>query len=389
MLSASEVVNDLKERKLGPYIGVPCSFLKPLINHLIDHEPGEYLAVNNEGEAIAVASGAYLAGRSPVVMFQNSGLGNAVNPLTSLNQVFRIPILIITTWRGEPNSRDEPQHELMGHITEQLFGLMDIPHDYFPQHTDEMEGPLNTAIRHLEARKTPYALIMRKGTLAPYELRSAVDGRTRDSGPEVEAEPDSGARVLRRDAIRTVVTGAGNDALLVATTGKTARELSEHHDRDANFYVLGSMGCASSIALGVALYQPERRVIVLDGDGAALMRLEAMASIGHYAPANLTHVILDNQSYESTGGQQTLSPTVDFTRLAIACGYRAAHSSNATQRLAEFIAEGGRTEGPHFVHFHVRTGSDPNLKRPLLAPPAIAARFRAAACSRNAVGGCV
>ena len=384
MLSAAAVVNHLDHHKFGPYIGVPCSFLKPLINYLIDYRPGEYLAVNNEGEAIAVASGAYLAGRKPVVMFQNSGLGNAVNPLTSLTHVFRIPILIITTWRGEPNTRDEPQHELMGQITEQMLGLMNVEHDYFPQQMVEVGGRFGTAVRQLEDRSRPYALIMRKDTLADYEVRSAEVARSRPAGQEMQADSISTAPVLRREAIQTVVTSADEDVFLVATTGKISRELYELHDRDANFYVIGSMGCASSIALGVALYQPERRVIVLDGDGAALMRLEAMVSIGHHAPANLTHVILDNQSYETTGGQQTLSPTVDLPRLAINCGYRTACSSSQPQRLAKLIAQAGGSDGPHLVHFKVRMGSDPNLKRPVLAPPAIAARFRAAICSCQA-----
>jgi phosphonopyruvate decarboxylase len=384
MLAAAEVVNYLNQHGLGPYVGVPCSFLKPLINHLIDHAPGEYLPVNNEGEAIAIASGAYLAGRRPVVMFQNSGLGNAVNPLTSLSHVFRIPILIITTWRGEPDSKDEPQHQLMGQITDRLLDLMDIRHDCFPRRTEEMGERFGVAIRHLESRQTPYALIMHKNTLAPYDVHSSVGEHARPSGKEIQTEPDSGARVLRREAIRTVLAHVDDDVLMVATTGKTARELYELQDRAANFYVIGSMGCASSIALGVALSRPTRRVIVLDGDGAALMRLEAMVSIGHYAPANLTHVILDNQSYESTGGQQTLSPTVHFPRLAINCGYRTACSSNEIRQLAEFISEAGRAAGPHLVHFRVKTGSDPNLKRPLLDPPAIAARFRAV-CSPSSV----
>lgn len=383
MLSAADVVNNLDHHRFGPYIGVPCSFLKPLINYLIDYRPGEYLPVNNEGEAIAVASGAYLAGRKPVVMFQNSGLGNAVNPLTSLTQVFRIPILMITTWRGEPDTKDEPQHELMGQVTEQMLGLMNVEHDYFPQQMVEVEGRFGTAVRQLEDRGRPYALIMRKDTLAHYELRSAEVGRTRPLGREMQADSVSTAPVLRREAIQIVITNADDDVFLVATTGEISRELYELDDRDANFYVVGSMGCASSIALGVALYQPERRIIVLDGDGAALMRLEAMVSIGHYAPANLTHVILDNESYETTGGQRTLSCTVDFPRLAINCGYRTACSSSQPQRLARLIAEAGRSEGPHLVHLKVRMGSDPNLKRPVLAPPAIAARFRAAICSRQ------
>jgi phosphonopyruvate decarboxylase len=389
MVAAAEVVNHLRRHGLGPCIGVPCSFLKPLINYVIEHEPGEYLAANNEGEAIAIAAGAYLAGRSPVVMFQNSGLGNAINPLTSLNQTFKIPVLIITTWRGQPNCNDEPQHQLMGRITEPMLELMEIPHEHFPQQPDQLAACFEMAVEHLRSRKTPFAFILRKNTVAEYALSLPPRRRhVRNDKCKTHPDADSGERIFRREAIETLINSAPNDTLAVATTGKTARELCELRDRNENFYVVGSMGCASSIALGIALCQPKRKVIVLDGDGAALMRLEAMVSIGSYAPPNLTHVILDNESYESTGGQQTLSSSVDFPQLAISCGYQSAYSSNLRSRLAEFIAVSMTTGGPHLIHFKIRPGSDANLKRPALAPTVIAQRFRAACLQSTGSGGC-
>jgi phosphonopyruvate decarboxylase len=386
-LAASELMEAFEQRGLGPFVGVPCSFLAPLIDYLADHRPAEYLTANNEGEAIAIAAGFYLGGRTPVVMLQNSGLGNAVNPLTSLTHVFRIPMLIVVTWRGEPGSKDEPQHELMGRITTRLLDLMDIPHARFPECPAELDSYLDHAVEQLELRRTPFALLARKDAVAPYALRSRPPERIRRNRAEVRAEPESGRRPSRRDAIRAIVSAAEDDALFVATTGKTSRELFDDHDRDPNLYVVGSMGCASSVGLGVALSRPERRLVVLDGDGAALMRLEAIASIGHYAPANLTHVILDNHAYESTGGQETQSPTVDFLGVAAACGYRTVSSCNSTRTLGDAVARAEQTSGPHLIHVLVRSGSDSNLKRPSLQPPAVAERFRAAAGAASVVAG--
>jgi phosphonopyruvate decarboxylase len=314
-------------------------------------------------------------------MIQNSGLGNAVSPLTSLTHVFRIPLLLIVTLRGEVGSADEPQHRLMGEITERLLGLMEIPFSYFPQRSNELHSCLDAAIEHLGTHQTPYALIMRKNTLAPHSLLERNEIRRPAEREQVRKQTFARASVQRSEAISTIVSAAGDDALLLATTGLTARELCDGHDRDGNFYVVGSMGCASSIGLGLALCRPERSVVVLDGDGAALMRLEAMASIGHYGPRNLTHIVLDNQSYESTGGQKTQSASIDLAGVATACGYRTAGSLSTIEQLWEAVTEARTTAGPHLVHFRIRAGSPPDLGRPAMPPPALAARFRAAACS--------
>lgn len=377
MVPASDIVDHLKSKGLGPFIGVPCSYLQPLISCLTDSLTGDYIAANNEGEAIALATGAFLSGRRPVVMFQNSGLGNAVNPLTSLTHLFGIPLLIFTTLRGDPRWGDEPQHQMMGRITERMLDLMDIPHAAFPETIGEIAEAIGTAVRHLETNGSPYAFIVHKGTLSSDGVRSAA--KTGVSQSSIEAS--ACGLILRREALEIVVTTAEAGTLIVATTGKTARELYTLGDRPENFYVVGSMGCASSIALGVAMYQPSRAVVALDGDGAALMRLEAMASIGHYAPCNLLHLILDNESYESTGGQSTMSPSVDFPGLALACGYRSAVTSESAPELAELVVRAQNTTGPHLVHFSVRTGSDPHLKRPLIGPPEVAVRFREMASS--------
>lgn len=386
MVSSKAFIDYLNQQGFGPFLGVPCSFLKPFINYVIDRDDLEYLAANNEGEAIAMAAGAYLAGKKPVVMFQNSGLGNAVNPLTSLAHTFRIPMLLIATWRGEPRLKDAPQHELMGQITHGLLKLMQIESATFPQADEQIEPGLQLAMQQMASTGLPYAFVMPKGTVAKYELQSlhqatsASRGRIIDSQLDVEPVPSSSlptvASLSRTEAIRYVLQQISDKALVIGTTGKTGRELFEIQDRANHFYMVGSMGCASSLGLGVALYQPNKPVIVLDGDGAALMRLEAMVSVGHYQPHNLIHIILDNQVHDSTGGQQTLSRTVRLSEVAVACGYQSACTISSADDLTSALKMASTQRGPHLIHLKIKAGSPANLGRPTLTPPEIASRFR-------------
>ena len=376
MLQAAEFLRSMHQHGFGPFLGVPCSFLKPLINSVIGAGGAGYIAANNEGEAVAIASGAWLAGRKPAVMLQNSGLGNAVSPLTSLNYVFRIPLLLIVTWRGEPGTRDEPQHELMGRITRPLLDCLGIPNELFPERQDELEPRLSKAAAALESTRLPYALVVRKDAFAGFELIEQAACARPGPGRALPPEPATGALMLRSDAVARIADAVAPASLLVATTGGTARELCVARDRATNLYVVGSMGCASSVALGVALDAPSRPVVVLDGDGAALMRMEAMVTIGHCRPANFVHVVLDNEVYDSTGGQRTLSSGVDFPAVAIACGYRTAASAASGEGLERLLHAAQATAGPHLIHVRIRPGSDPHLARPTLAPPEVAARFR-------------
>lgn len=314
---------------------------------------------------MALAAGARLAGRLPVVILQNSGLGNAVNPLTSLCHTLRTPALLLVTWRGRPGQPDEPQHQLMGRITPELLTAMEIRWELFPTDPGQLAAALGRASDHMRETGLPFAFVVPKGTLAPY-ARPA----------EATAPADAlGALALRSEAIAAVVQASDPDTLLVATTGKTARELERDWDRAGNLYVVGSMGCASSIGLGVALNAPERFVTVIDGDGAVLMRMEAMATIGRSAAARFTHVVLDNESYESTGGQPTQSAGVDFALIAAACGYRSQEQVEDLAELGAAVRRAQATPGPHFVRVRIRAGSDPALGRPALAPSEVAARF--------------
>ena len=361
MIDPGILVKTMRERGFGPFIGVPCSHLGGVISTVEASGDDEYVIANNEGEAVAIAAGLRLAGAQPVVLMQNSGLGNAVNPLTSLVRTLDIPLLVLVTWRGEPGCEDEPQHRLMGAVTRDLLDLIEVPHAMLTGDGEDLGTLLDEARVHL-ARRSPYALIV--------PMKTILSGARGPTGP---ANP----LPTRAEVIDMIVAAASPDTAVVATTGKTARELEAIADRPGNLYVVGSMGCASSVALGVALRAPYRPVVVIDGDGAALMRMEAMATIGRLRPPNLTHLLLDNGAYESTGGQPTGSSGVDLPLLAQACGYPRVHGASTAEDIDHAVRAAMGADELAFAHLAIRIGSDPGLGRPSLAPPAAAARFEA------------
>jgi len=371
MIEASAFIRRARAHGFSLYTGVPCSYLKPFINYVIDAADLRYVGAANEGDAVAVAAGAELAGQRGVVMFQNSGFGNAVNPLTSLTHSFRIPMLIIVTLRGEPDGpADEPQHELMGKITSDLLDLIGIEWDWFPTEEDQIEPLLERAVATMDAERRPFALIMRKGSVASHKLQSPPQA----CPPEPRIINCPVATAQRADMLRAVQTSVADTDIVIATTGYTGRELYALDDRSSQLYMVGSMGCAVSLGLGVALACPDRRIIVLDGDGALLMRLGALAMLGYERPANLVHILLDNSIHESTGGQSTLSAAVDFCAVAAACGYPTVVTAASAEELAaQLTATVGQLA---FIYAPTLPGVPDDLPRPTMAPAEVADRLR-------------
>lgn len=376
MITADVFMDHATANGFSLWSGVPCSYLSPFINHVIDSEDLVYVGASNEGDAVAIASGGALAGRRGVAIFQNSGLGNAVSPLTSLNLVFHIPVLVIVTLRGEPNGpADEPQHEVMGAITTQMLELMGIPWEFFPEESADVAGAIERAVAHMDVHQTPYALVMRKGAVAPRALQRKAEPRPRGEAP-TPWPFDAAERPTRREVLSAVLASTGPDDAVIATTGFTGRELYALDDRPNQLYMVGSMGCASSLGLGIALAQPDRRVVVLDGDGALLMRLGALATIGYERPANLVHLLLDNEMHESTGGQSTVAHSMDAAVMAAACGYPEVRRLATATEVSELLGEPGRT--CTFAHVKIRPGVPDGLPRPDVTPAEVARRFRAA-----------
>ena len=345
------------------YAGVPDSLLRPLCDYLMDAfgtDPRRHMIAANEGNAAALAAGYHLAtGKVPVVYLQNSGEGNLVNPAASLlhRQVYGIPVIFVVGWRGEPGVHDEPQHVYQGAITLKLLEDLGIPAFVIgPETGDEEVREAMAGFRPLLAEGRDAAFVIRKGGLTYGEKRTYRNGY--------------GLR--REEAIRQIARAAGGDPI-VSTTGKASRELFEirealKQDHGRDFLTVGSMGHASSIALGVALHRPQERVWCLDGDGALLMHMGAMAAIGQGRPRNLIHIVLNNAAHESVGGLPTAAGGLDIPAIARACGYPCALTAETAGALDEALREAKARQDLCLMEVKCAIGARPDLGRPTTTP---------------------
>ena len=375
MIEAEEFVEAARKSGIKRYTGVPCSFLTPFINYVINDDSLEYVSSANEGDALATAVGAAIGGERSIVMMQNSGLGNAISPISSLAWVFRIPIIIITTHRGAPGVKDEPQHELMGQITGDLFDAMQVPWETFPSESTAIQPALQRALDYMQKEQRPYGFIMEKGAVNIHKLikNSITDISSRKT--KRKHFETSKANASRREVLDHIINlTPEEDTVVIATTGYTGRELFAIADRRNQLYMVGSMGCASSLGLGLALARPDLHVVIIDGDGAALMRMGNFATIGSYAGNNLTHILLDNEAHDSTGSQATVTGNVRFAEIATACGYAASYDGNDIQMLDELFSLKG-ISGPRFGHLKIKTGTMENLPRPDITPAEVLRRL--------------
>jgi phosphonopyruvate decarboxylase len=380
MIDARQFVEAARQRGFEWYAGVPCSYLTPFINYVLQDSSLNYVSMANEGDAVALIAGVALGGESGrpyrrgIAMMQNSGLGNAVSPLTSLTWTFRLPQLLIVTWRGQPGVADEPQHALMGPITPALLDTMEIGWELFPTEPEAIAPALDRATAYMDDTGRPYALLMQKGSVAAYPLGSGVaalrvPAKTGGAGDASgTAAGPAAARPSRSDVLRQVVAHTpSQDTVVLASTGFCGRELYAIEDRPNQLYMVGSMGCVVPLALGLALARPDLRVVALDGDGAALMRMGAFATVGAYGPANLQHLLIDNGVHDSTGAQATVSPFVSFAGVAAACGYAAACETDDAAQVGVWLEE-PPLDGPRFARVLTRTGTPADLPRPSLTP---------------------
>ncbi len=354
----------LTERGTFFFTGVPDSLLKDFCARAATGE--NHITAVNEGSAVALAAGCYLAtGKIPLVYMQNSGIGNAINPLLSLadGDVYRIPMILLVGWRGEPSVKDEPQHLKQGKVTCALFETMGIPYRILPDSWEEAETVLDECLKHIKSDNTPFALIARKGTFAPYTSNgNDADCARRES------------EMSREEAIEHIIRSSAPDEIFVSTTGMASRELYElrekermGHERD--FLTVGSMGHASSLALAIAVQQPALQVNCVDGDGAALMHLGVMAAIGALSPANLRHIVLNNGAHDSVGGQPTVARNIDLAGIARSCGYARVYSVKTAEELHQALnLTADRADGAVFIEVFVRKGGRSGLGRPKSSP---------------------
>ncbi len=360
MISPSHFCEILRASGVGLFTGVPDSLLKNLCAYIDEHsKPDEHIITANEGNAIALAAGYYLAtGKLSAVYMQNSGLGNAINPLTSLvdSEVYRIPMLLIIGWRGEPGVKDEPQHAKQGRITRSQLQLLEIPFNILEAKSD-LNTVLGNVFSALQSASSPVAILVRKNTFAEYKLLYTKNEKT---------------TFKREKALEILLSLANPKDIFISTTGKTSREMFElraaHGEEQRDFLTVGSMGHTSSIALGAALGKPERRVICLDGDGSLLMHMGAMSIIGSLKPRNIIHVLLNNAAHESVGGQPTVADRIDFNNLSTACGYKHYHKATDIDSLIRCWQQLRNEEGPVMLEIMISKGSRGDLGRPTTTP---------------------
>lgn len=359
-MNAQYFVTKLEAIGVDFFTGVPDSLLKPFNDYLMDAYgiSKKHIIATNEGSAAALAAGHHLAtGSYPCIYLQNSGLGNIVNPVTSLLHIYEIPSLFIIGWRGEPDVEDEPQHALQGQITLQMLDTMGIA--YTVLNKDTSEADFSTAIESLKALLTEgksVAIVVKKGSLS-FDAKISYTNNHATS----------------REEILRLITEKANGDIIVSTTGKTSRELFEIREQQSqshkyDFLTVGSMGHSSSIALGIALSKPHTRVWCLDGDGAALMHMGALAMIGASSPAHFIHVIINNGAHESVGGQPTVAQNLNFGEIALACGYKAAYHVASIAELTAILAKMEGQAGPILLEIKSAIGSRADLGRPTKSP---------------------
>ena len=337
------------------FTGIPDTNISGLVQCIEKFSHENHILVTSEAEAIGVASGHYISsGRFPVVYMQNDGFANALNPVTSLidKAVFNIPILFIIGWRGHPEIEDAPQHTRMGEILTELLSLLDIKYEILDE--ENFSDQIGRIRNEMLKKNCSYALLVKKGQINSFTK---------------EIPYPAPSNLKREEAIEVIVSAVNVKTLFIATTGKTARELYEIREKfgqshQNDLYMVGSMGCAASLGLGIAKNVKDRDIIVLDGDGAILMRLGSLATIGHYSPKNLTHIIIDNNSFDSTGGQKTLSDTVRFQEISQSCGYSTSEMIDSMVDLKRVLNDLDNILKPFLLVLKVGLGSRKDLGRP-------------------------
>jgi phosphonopyruvate decarboxylase len=361
-LRVDHIFNALQRQGIEFFSGVPDSLLKDFCAYITDHAGNDnHVIAANEGNAIALAIGWYLGtGKLALVYMQNSGFGNAVNPLTSLADpdVYGIPMLIMVGWRGEPGVKDEPQHVKQGRIMPGLLDTLELPWYMLDSATTDASEVIDEACLTARKRKIPAVLLVRNGSFEPYKLKH--DRRVRYT-------------MNREEALKLVVSNLNKNDLIVSTTGMTSRELFEYRemqgqDHVSDFLTLGGMGHTASIAMGLARAQPKRKVICLDGDGSTLMHMGALSIIGQSRQKNLIHIVINNGCHDSVGGQPTVAFDTDLCAVAIACGYSIVHRVEDSYSLNQAIVELLPSDGPIFLEIRVNKGARTNLGRPHITP---------------------
>lgn len=357
-MKAQELLEKIKNMGIEVIAGVPDSTLKQFCDGLQLHSDCfRHYVTANEGAAVGLAVGSYLASGRPVCIYmQNSGIGNMVNPFASLahEDVYKIPMLFLVGWRGEPGVKDEPQHVFQGKITCELFDTLSIPYAVTGKDTtaEEWETILQKAEAALK-NKHPFAVIIKKGT---FEADQSFNW-------------ENGNELIREEVLSSILKQLPEDACIVSTTGKISRELYEQSNKlfgthERLFMTVGGMGHASMIAFGIAQEKRDKRIVCIDGDGAVLMHMGALPFLASNAPENYIHIVINNQAHESVGAMPTGCQNAEFARIAKAAGYAYAERIINQEGLEKLQEEFRNRKGPALYEIMVGLQSRADLGRP-------------------------
>lgn len=360
MIDPETFISVLREANVDFYAGVPDSLMSSFSAVLDEKKfPGKHIITACEGGAVSAAMGYHLAtGKYGLVYMQNSGLGNALNPLVSLahREIYGVPMILLIGWRGEPDQVDEPQHIKQGAITLAQLDLLDIPYLVMDSQSDFRQIVRDT-ILSMEQNPLPSAIVVKKGTFSAFSAAAEGAGLSKYG---------------REQAIGDILDICEDNALVVSTTGKISREVYECREARnmicEDFLTVGGMGFASSIALGVALGNEDRRVICIDGDGALLMQMGGVPIIGSQKPQKFIHFILNNAMHESVGGQPTVAGEIDILQFGIASGYSSAERISSFEELQEAYSKAAAKDGTHMIEVRIKGGARENLGRPKSSP---------------------
>lgn len=352
-MKPEEFIKAFKDAGFSPFIGVPCSVFKYLLKYINDNTNVENYICSSEGEAMGLAAGFALSEKIPVVYMQNDGYGNAVNPLSSLQLLYKLPALLLISWRAEPGKKDAPQHEIMGNTILQMLDVFEIPYIALNDDIVNLNNSIKVAKGHCISKLTPFAFIVKRG----YFEKCAQEG------PQIADGLNK-----RIEYIKVLAKNVNHNDVLLGATGFSGRELYQYANHKGKFYMMGSMGCLTAIGLGIAGEHPDRNIYVLDGDGALLMKMGTLATVGYYQPKNLIHICFDNNQYESTGGQSTTSSTVDFVSIAKACGYKSLSKVRKVEDFQKILKYIKQYDNPHFIHIKIKSGTIEILERPTDSP---------------------
>lgn len=370
MIDVKAFYRILTDRGVNFFTGVPDSLLKDVCAYISDNTPAkQHIIAANEGASVGLAVGNYLAsGNLPLVYMQNSGIGNAVNPLLSIadDEVYGVPMLLLIGWRGEPGIKDEPQHIKQGEVTKDLLRSMQIPHTELDARSN-IKDLLDSAIDTALEMKKPYALLVRKGSFGKYTPKEP---------------PVTDFALNRESAVKLIIDMLQSSDILVSTTGKTSREVFEYrralgHSHQSDFLTVGAMGHASSIAMGVAMSKQDRNVICIDGDGSVLMHMGSLAINGTANDFNnFKHIVINNGAHDSVGGQPTVGFQVDFPKIALACGYTLTATASETEQIKQKLQAMLAHQGRAFLEIKVNKGARADLGRPTKTPKENKAAFQ-------------